>query len=342
MYRRSFSFPSSQPPPRTHVPAGTVAARARTLAITSSMLRASPRSSESADSEKWTCVSIRPGVAVRPARSTTFVCSLACFRAPAVVPTKTIRPSVMATASAIESRASTVIIVPFTRMRSAEAVCCTARRMPRSGTDRRTMRQRGMRQILTQTRLRTYVTLRAGRCLSPSRVAVDRRDDIVIRAREGSLEAYGLLVERTQKAAYAAALGVLRNPSLAEDATQDAFIRAFRRLGDLDEPAAFDGWLRRIVITVALNTRRRQRCAFLRLDDVPDVPVLDETETVWTALQRQRLAGALLTLTAEDRRLCARRYHGGWTTARLAPDAGIDEAAMRKRLQRVRDQLRKE
>ena len=123
------------------------------------------------------------------------------------------------------------------------------------------MRQRGMRQILTQTRLRTYVTLPAGRCLSHSRVAVDRQDDIVIRAREGSLEAYGLLVERTQKAAYATALGVLRNPSLAEDATQEAFIRAFRRLGDLDEPAAFDGWLRRIVITVALNTRRRQRFA---------------------------------------------------------------------------------
>jgi RNA polymerase sigma-70 factor (ECF subfamily) len=171
---------------------------------------------------------------------------------------------------------------------------------------------------------------------------VDRQDDIVIRAREGSLEAYGLLVERTQKAAYATALGVLRNPSLAEDATQEAFIRAFRRLADLDEPAAFDGWLRRIVITVALNTRRRQRFAFLRLDDVPDVPVLDETETAWTALQRQRLAGALLTLSAEERRLCDRRYHGGWTTARLARDAAIDEAAMRKRLQRVRDKLRKE
>jgi RNA polymerase sigma-70 factor (ECF subfamily) len=171
---------------------------------------------------------------------------------------------------------------------------------------------------------------------------MDRKDDIVIRAREGSLEAYGLLVERTQRAAYATALGVLRNPSLAEDATQEAFIRGFRRLRDLDEPAAFDGWLRRIVITVALNLRRRQRFAFLRLDGVADVPVLDEAETAWTDLQRQRLANALLTLSADERRLCDRRYHGGWTTARLAKDAGVDEAAMRKRLQRVRDKLRKE
>lgn len=167
-------------------------------------------------------------------------------------------------------------------------------------------------------------------------------DEIVSRARTGSLEAYGLLIQATQRMSYAAALRVLRNPSLAEDATQEAYLRAFRRLADLHDPAAFGSWLRRIVITVALNARRRQRLTFLRLDDVPDVPVLDEAETSWTDLQRQRLAGALLTLTPEERRLCDRRYHGGWTTGRLARDAGIDEASMRKRLQRVRDKLRKE
>ena len=111
---------------------------------------------------------------------------------------------------------------------------------------------------------------------------------------------------------------------------------------DLDEPAAFLSWLRRIVITTALNARRARRVTLLRLDDVPDVPVLDEAETDWTELQRQRLAGALLTLSSEERRLCDRRYHGQWSTARLARDAGVDETAMRKRLQRIRERLRKE
>lgn len=167
-------------------------------------------------------------------------------------------------------------------------------------------------------------------------------DDIVIRARSGSLEAYGGLVQATERMAYAVALRVVRDRSLAEDATQEAYLRAFRRLGDLEQPAAFIPWLRRIVITVAVNTRRRRRFTLVQLDDVPDVPVLDEAETTWSELQRQRLAGALLTLTSEERRLCDRRYHGGWSTARLARDAGIDEATMRKRLQRVRDKLRKE
>jgi RNA polymerase sigma factor (sigma-70 family) len=171
---------------------------------------------------------------------------------------------------------------------------------------------------------------------------VDSLDDLVIGARAGSLEAYGSLVQATQKMTFAVALRVVRDRALAEDATQDAYLRAFRRLGNLDQPAASIPWLRRIVITVALNGRRRRRVTLLQLDDVPDVPVLDESETAWTELQRQRLAGALLTLTSEERRLCDRRYHGGWSTARLARDAGIDEAAMRKRLQRVCDKLRKE
>lgn len=166
--------------------------------------------------------------------------------------------------------------------------------------------------------------------------------DLVVRAQAGDLEAYGILVRQTQAMAYAVARGMLRDRALAEDAIQEAYLRAFRRMRDLDEPAAFAGWLRRIVITVALNARRARRRTLLRLDDVPDVPVLDEAESTWSELQRQQLAGALLLLSGEERRLCDRRYHGGWSTSRLAREAGVEEGAMRKRLQRIRDKLRRE
>jgi len=166
--------------------------------------------------------------------------------------------------------------------------------------------------------------------------------DLVVRAQAGDLDAYGRLVERTQTMAYGVARSVLRDAALAEDAAQEAFLRAFKRLGDLDEPAAFIGWLRRTVITAALTLRRARRQTFLRLDDVPEVPVLDESESSWNDLQRLRLAGALLTLSADERRACDRRYHGQWSIGRLARDAGIDDAAMRKRLQRIREKLRKE
>jgi RNA polymerase sigma factor (sigma-70 family) len=165
---------------------------------------------------------------------------------------------------------------------------------------------------------------------------------LVERARNGDLDAFGRIVRATQTMAFALAANLLRDTSLAQDAVQEAYLIAFRRLADLDEPAAFPGWVRRIVITVSLNTRRARRHTFLHLDDASDVPVLDETETRWSDRQRQRLAAALLTLSSDERRLCDRRYHGGWTTARLAAEAGVDEPAMRKRLQRIRDKLRKE
>lgn len=165
---------------------------------------------------------------------------------------------------------------------------------------------------------------------------------LVVRAQAGDLEAYGRLVSETQRLVRGVALAVLRDPSLAEDAAQEAYLRAFRHLNELKDPSALPAWLRRIAITCALNLRRSRRCTFLRLDDVPDVPVLDDAETAWSELQRRRLASALVKLSNDERRLCDRRYHGGWGVARLAADAGVDETAMRKRLQRVRDKLRKE
>jgi len=165
---------------------------------------------------------------------------------------------------------------------------------------------------------------------------------LVVAAQAGDVQAYGQLVQATQTMAYGIAVGVLRDRTVAQDAVQHAYLRAFRRLADLQEPAAFPGWLRRIVITVALNMRRARRQTLLRLDDIPEVPVLDEAETRWSDLQRYRLASALLSLTADERRLCDRRYHGQWSITRLAQHAGVDDAAMRKRLQRVRDKLRKE
>ena len=166
--------------------------------------------------------------------------------------------------------------------------------------------------------------------------------DLVVAARSGDVEAYGRLVQATQTMAYAVAVSVLKDSAAAQDAVQQAYLRGFRRLGDLQDPATFAGWLRRIVITSALNMRRAHRRTLLCLDDVPDVPVLDEAETRWSEAQRLRLSSALLTLTTEERQLCDRRYHGQWSTARLAANAGVDDTAMRKRLQRIRDKLRKE
>jgi RNA polymerase sigma-70 factor (ECF subfamily) len=77
--------------------------------------------------------------------------------------------------------------------------------------------------------------------------------DKVRQAQAGGTAAYGDLVRATQAMATAVAFDVLRDHALAEDAVQQAYLQGFRKLRDLEEPAAFAGWLRRITIAVALN-----------------------------------------------------------------------------------------
>lgn len=163
---------------------------------------------------------------------------------------------------------------------------------------------------------------------------------LVIAARAGDVAAFGKLVRATQAMSLAVAVNVLRDPASAADAVQEAYLRAYRTLRDLEDPAAFPGWLRRVVITVALNIRRAHRVTLLSLDDIQNIPVLDEAERRWSEAQRHRLAAALLRLSAEERRICDRRYHGGWSLDQLAKAARIPELTMRKRLQRIRDRLR--
>src|SRR6185436_14440504 len=82
---------------------------------------------------------------------------------------------------------------------------------------------------------------------------MDRLNHLVAQARNGDLDAFAGVVKATQTMAFALAVSVLRDTGAAQDAVQDAYLRAFRRFGDLDEPAAFLVWFRRIVITAALG-----------------------------------------------------------------------------------------
>jgi RNA polymerase sigma-70 factor (ECF subfamily) len=161
-------------------------------------------------------------------------------------------------------------------------------------------------------------------------------------ARSGDVAAFARLVAETQGMAFAVARQVVRSDADARDVVQDAYVTAFKRLSELADAGAFAGWLRRIVVSRALNHRRRGRTVWVALDDDPGPPILDDAEERWSDEQQRRLARALLTLSDDERRLCELFYYGRWTLERLARKDGVTPAAMRKRLQRVRDKLRKE
>ena len=156
-------------------------------------------------------------------------------------------------------------------------------------------------------------------------------------AQDGDVRAYGRIVELTRNSVEAAARVIVHNPEDAEDIAQETYVRAFGQLGNLQDAAALLAWLQRIARNLALNHRRASRWSFVSDLDMSQIaqPEIDADEL------GPALARALVGLGGEDRQLCERYYHGGWTTARLAGEMKISEAAVRKRLQRVRERLRK-
>ena len=85
-------------------------------------------------------------------------------------------------------------------------------------------------------------------------------------------EAFCELVRMFQDMAYAAGYAVLGDFCLAEDAAQEAFISAWQKLSQLQQPEAFPGWFRRIVLTECNRLTRKQRLRTISLDEGIDVP----------------------------------------------------------------------
>ncbi len=90
-------------------------------------------------------------------------------------------------------------------------------------------------------------------------MSIDRVSDaeLIARARQGDTAAFGELVNRHKAAVYRAALAALGSPADADDAAQDAFVSAFRRLATFRGEASFKTWLLTITWNQALNRRRK-------------------------------------------------------------------------------------
>ena len=82
---------------------------------------------------------------------------------------------------------------------------------------------------------------------------------LVERAISGDREAYTELVKQSIDRSYAFAGLILRDPDWARDATQEAYVKAWRDLSSLRDPARFDAWLRRLVLRACYQELGRER-----------------------------------------------------------------------------------
>ncbi|MDJ0764971.1 MAG: sigma-70 family RNA polymerase sigma factor [Myxococcota bacterium] len=169
----------------------------------------------------------------------------------------------------------------------------------------------------------------------------DQLGELAAAAKLGDVDAYGHIVALTQAMVSVTVRRIVEDPFDAQDVVQDAYLRAFRSLSGLRDVRTLVSWLQRIARCTALDFVRRRRWSFTRAIDIAELPAISVEGSCWDG-RSALLSRAMLALSDQERGLCEKYYHGGWSTARLATELNCTPAAIRKRLQRIRNRLRKE
>ena len=159
-------------------------------------------------------------------------------------------------------------------------------------------------------------------------------------AAEGDEVAFGRLVALHYDDMARVAFVITGDRSLAEDAVQSAWVRAWSRLRTVREPARVRGWLLSIAANEARQiARRNRRVAVVELDvDFEGAATTDPA----TGIDRLDLARVLGGLSADDRALLALRYVAGIDAPELGSMTGRTASGIRARLSRLTARLRLE
>ena len=176
-----------------------------------------------------------------------------------------------------------------------------------------------------------------------SRPAREGEAMLVARAAAGDDEAYATLVRAHQRTAYRVAAAITGwNPD-AQEALQNAHVKAFRSLARFRRGEPFGPWLLRIVVNEAHNVRRAER-RHLRLAERAaerhEAATAGADEAVVAREEAAIVMGALARLADADRLAVALRYFAELTDAEAAAVAGTSIGAFRVRLLRARRRLR--
>jgi len=171
----------------------------------------------------------------------------------------------------------------------------------------------------------------------------------VQRARGGDKDAFAAIVERYQGMVLRTALRLLGRIDLAQDASQEAFLRLHRHLGRFDPARQLAPWLYRIVVNAARDMGRRAgreptvALAELHESDHPALRVEPEAieAEAGRAEERQRLQAALLRLPRKERAAIVLRDVEGLTTAEVAEVLGSTQGTVRSQICTARLKLRR-
>ena len=179
--------------------------------------------------------------------------------------------------------------------------------------------------------------------------------DVAKRAVLGDRAAFAALVKRHQGTVYRIALRILRDEGDANDAAQEAFLKAFRNLGGFDTTRPFAPWLYRIARNQSLDVARRKGASPEELEradrddedegvgavgrDVADADAGDALSMLEGADAKRRIGDALGKLDAKYREVVELYHFEGLTYDEIATTLNVPIGTVMTRLFRARGKL---
>ena len=174
---------------------------------------------------------------------------------------------------------------------------------------------------------------------------------LIQRALEGDDTAFSVLVRKYQKSVHALAWRKIGDFHIAEDITQDTFLQAYQKLSTLKKPQRFASWLYVIAANYCKMWLRKKHLATQPLENTSRAQlekvtysgyVIEENERTTAEAQREVVKKLLAKLQESDRTVITLYYLGGMNYEQISEFLGVSVSAIKSRLHRARQRLKKE
>ena len=166
---------------------------------------------------------------------------------------------------------------------------------------------------------------------------------LVLAAAKGDERAYGKLVSIYQARLYNFVRSMVRNPELAEDITQESFVKAYFSLSKLQNPKSFKSWLFRIANNNTLDYLRKKRLAAVDTDESVRESYVDGRSPEKGALEDERtmhIRTALMKLKEDQRSILVMCDLQGLSYAEIAEALKIPFGTVQSRIFYARKKLK--
>ena len=168
---------------------------------------------------------------------------------------------------------------------------------------------------------------------------------VVRAAQAGDREAFGRLAARYERTVYAIGMRRLGNRVEAQELCQEVFLQVLRKIGQLQEPACFAGWLRAIANRMAINRAVRRGPAMSTESEVLEAGCVEHQTPLRAALDRERsrqVRRGLRRLKALDLQTLVAFYFDGQSLLEMSDQFHTPVGTIKRRLHVARHRLAKE